>query len=67
MSTSYQIWSFAKPGLLDGEKKLMLPFAISSFILFYLGAIFAFYIVEFMHRWQNVLYVEEDKLKLIEL
>ena len=34
-----------KPGLLDGEKKLMLPFAISSFILFYLGAIFAFYIV----------------------
>ena len=41
----YQIWSFAKPGLLDGEKKLMLPFAISSFILFYLGAIFAFYIV----------------------
>ena len=41
----YQIWSFAKPGLLDSEKKLMLPFAISSFILFYLGAIFAFYIV----------------------
>ena len=41
----YQIWLFAKPGLLEGEKKLMLPFAISSFILFYLGAIFAFYIV----------------------
>ena len=42
---TYQMWAFAKPGLLDGEKKLMLPLAISSFILFYLGAVFAFYIV----------------------
>ena len=41
----YQMWLFAKPGLLNDEKKLMLPFAISSFLLFYLGAIFAFYIV----------------------
>ena len=30
----YQIWLFAKPGLLDTEKKLMLPFALSSFMLF---------------------------------
>ena len=37
---TYQIWLFAKPGLLDDEKKLMLPFAISSFILFYSGAVF---------------------------
>ena len=41
----YQMWLFAKPGLLNDEKKLMLPFAISSFLLFYLGAIFAFYVV----------------------
>ena len=41
----YQMWLFAKPGLLNDEKKLMLPFAVSSFLLFYLGAIFAFYVV----------------------
>lgn len=41
----YQMWLFAKPGLLDREKRVMFPFVISSFILFYLGAFFAFYIV----------------------
>ncbi len=41
----YQLWLFAKPGLLKDEKKIVLPFALSSFFLFYLGAIFAFYIV----------------------
>ena len=41
----YQLWLFAKPGLLNNEKEIMLPFAISSFFLFYLGALFAFFIV----------------------
>tara|TARA_Y100001933_G_scaffold243400_1_gene272021 strand:- start:12 stop:716 length:705 start_codon:yes stop_codon:yes gene_type:complete len=41
----YQLWLFAKPGLLNKEKKVMLPFAASSFFLFYLGALFAFCIV----------------------
>ena len=41
----YHLWSFVAPGLYNHEKKLVLPLIISSSILFYLGALFAYFIV----------------------
>jgi len=41
----YQAWAFAAPGLYRHEKKLAVPLLISSVMLFYLGAAFAYYIV----------------------
>lgn len=41
----YQIWSFIAPGLYKHEKKLAFPLLASSVLLFYLGAIFAYFVV----------------------
>ena len=41
----YHLWSFIAPGLYTHEKKLIFPLIISSSILFYLGAAFAYFIV----------------------
>ena len=41
----YHMWRFIAPGLYDHEKKLVLPILISSSLLFYLGAAFAYFIV----------------------
>jgi len=41
----YHLWMFTAPGLYDKEKKLVLPILVSSSILFYLGAAFAYFIV----------------------
>ena len=41
----YQIWRFMAPGLYTHEKKLAFPLLGSSIILFYLGALFAYYAV----------------------
>jgi sec-independent protein translocase protein TatC len=41
----YQAWSFVAPGLYKHEKRLAIPLLISSIILFYSGAAFAYYIV----------------------
>lgn len=41
----YQIWSFVAPGLYRHEKKLAAPLFVSSIMLFYLGVVFAYYIV----------------------
>ncbi len=41
----YQAWSFIAPGLYINEKKLALPLLISSSLLFYIGILFAYYIV----------------------
>lgn len=43
--TIYHLWAFVAPGLYLKEKKLVAPVLISSTILFYLGIIFAYYIV----------------------
>jgi len=42
---SYQLWRFVAPGLYKNEKGAFLPFLISSPIMFFLGAAFAFYVV----------------------
>src|SRR5580693_3885934 len=41
----YQAWAFVAPGLYKHEKKLAVPLLISSIVLFYLGASFAYYVV----------------------
>ncbi|PIE44188.1 MAG: twin-arginine translocase subunit TatC [Gammaproteobacteria bacterium] len=41
----YQAWSFIAPGLYRHEKVFAIPMLVSSVILFYLGAIFAYFVV----------------------
>ena len=41
----YQAWSFVAPGLYKKEKELILPLLVSSSLLFYLGVLFAYFIV----------------------
>ncbi len=41
----YQAWSFIAPGMYRHEKRLAIPLLVSSVMLFYLGAAFAYYVV----------------------
>jgi sec-independent protein translocase protein TatC len=41
----YQAWAFVAPGLYRHEKRLAVPLLISSILLFYMGAAFAYYVV----------------------
>lgn len=41
----YQLWMFIAPGLYQKEKKFVVPFVISSSILFVGGALFGYFIV----------------------
>ena len=41
----FHLWTFTAPGLYEKEKKLVLPILISSSLLFYLGAAFAYFVV----------------------
>ncbi len=41
----YQFWAFLAPGLYKNEKRIALPILISSILLFYLGAAFAYFVV----------------------
>jgi sec-independent protein translocase protein TatC len=41
----YQAWAFVAPGLYRHEKRVALPLFVSSVVLFYLGAAFAYYLV----------------------
>ena len=41
----YNFWAFIAPGLYKKEKKFLAPILISSTLLFYLGILFAYYIV----------------------
>jgi sec-independent protein translocase protein TatC len=41
----FQIWGFVAPGLYKKEKRIAFPILISSTILFYLGILFAYFVV----------------------
>ncbi len=41
----FQVWSFVAPGMYKNEKMLAIPLLISSILLFYAGAAFAYYVV----------------------
>ncbi|MFA4915637.1 MAG: twin-arginine translocase subunit TatC [Syntrophales bacterium] len=42
--TLYQIWKFISPGLYPGEQKYVLPFVISSSLLFVGGVLFGYFL-----------------------
>ncbi len=41
----YQLWAFIAPGLYRHEKRLAIPLLASSIVLFYLGMVFAYFVV----------------------
>jgi sec-independent protein translocase protein TatC len=41
----HQIWAFVAPGLYDNEKAIAIPILVSSTLLFYLGILFAYFVV----------------------
>ncbi len=41
----YQVWAFIAPGLYQSEKRFATPLLVSSIVLFYCGALFAYYVV----------------------
>lgn len=41
----YQVWAFIAPGLYENEQRLVFPVLVSSTLLFYLGAAFAYFVV----------------------
>lgn len=41
----YQIWAFIAPGLYKQEKRIVVPLIVSTTLLFYLGILFAYYVV----------------------
>ena len=41
----YQLWSFVAPGLYRHERRLAVPLLVSSTVLFYAGAAFAYFVV----------------------
>ena len=41
----YQVWAFVSPGLYKHEKRFAIPLVVSSILLFYCGAAFAYFAV----------------------
>lgn len=41
----YQLWAFVAPGLYKHERRIVLPLVVSSTLLFYLGILFAYFVV----------------------
>lgn len=41
----YHFWRFVEPGLLANERKYVLPFMISSIVLFLVGILFCYYVI----------------------
>ncbi len=41
----YQLWLFVAPGLYNNEKKMVIPFVAGGSIMFFIGVIFAYYVV----------------------
>lgn len=41
----YQIWLFISPGLYSNEKKMIIPFVVGGSIMFFIGVMFAYYVV----------------------
>lgn len=41
----YQVWGFVAPGLYQRERKVVVPLIVSTTLLFYLGILFAYFVV----------------------
>lgn len=41
----YQVWAFVAPGLYRRERRLAVPLLVSSVVLFYVGVMFAYFVI----------------------
>ncbi|RTZ59788.1 MAG: twin-arginine translocase subunit TatC [Gammaproteobacteria bacterium] len=41
----YQLWAFVAPGLYQNEKRLIMPVVAASVVLFFMGGLFAYFVV----------------------
>ena len=41
----YQLWLFIAPGLYNNEKKMVIPFVLGGSVMFFIGVMFAYYVV----------------------
>jgi sec-independent protein translocase protein TatC len=41
----YELWRFVRPGLLEHERGMAMPFIVAAVLLFYMGAAFAYFVV----------------------
>jgi len=41
----YQLWLFIAPGLYNNEKKMVVPFVAGGSVMFFIGVMFAYYVV----------------------
>lgn len=41
----YQLWLFVAPGLYNNEKKMVIPFVVGGSVMFFIGVMFAYYVV----------------------
>jgi len=41
----YQLWLFISPGLYEHEKKMIIPFVLGGSVMFFIGVLFAYYVV----------------------
>jgi len=41
----YQLWLFIAPGLYNNEKKMVIPFVAGGSLMFFIGVMFAYYVV----------------------
>jgi len=41
----YQLWLFVAPGLYNNEKKMVIPFVAGGSVMFFIGVMFAYYVV----------------------
>jgi sec-independent protein translocase protein TatC len=41
----FQLWAFIAPGLYKHEKRMVVPLVVSSTVLFYVGMVFAYFVV----------------------
>ncbi len=41
----YQLWLFVAPGLYSNEKKMAIPFVVGGSVMFFIGVMFAYYVV----------------------
>jgi sec-independent protein translocase protein TatC len=60
----YQLWMFIAPGLYQHEKKYLIPFVVSSTILFVGGALFGYFIV-FRYGFEFFVGFTDDNVKIL--
>jgi len=60
----YQLWAFVAPGLYRHERRFALPLVLSSILLFYTGAAFAYFVV-FPVMFQFFVSTTPDHVKMM--